>query len=806
MLFSYNWIKEYIDTQLSASEVAERLTAAGIEVDGVSSEGPDIKGVVIAEIITKGSHPNADRLSLCEVATPDKTYSIVCGAANMKAGDKVALAPVGAILPGGHKLKKSKIRGVASEGMMCSEVELGLAEESGGIMILPEDSETGQDLVTALGSADSMLDADILPNRPDCISIRGLAREVAAVTNCGFVDKVPALKEDNSDKDDKVEVIIDSPDCKRYSARIITGVKVGESPPALKARLEAHGMRPVNNVVDATNCILLEMGQPLHAFDLSKLSGPITARQAREGEAITAIDGSEYKLKESMLVIADERGPQAIAGIMGGAGSEVTEETTDIMLESAYFAAAAVRRTSRKLGLNSDSSYRFERGVDIESVTLALDRAAELIIELAGGKTRGSVTDAYPVQKKQETITFDISRAERLLGMRFEENEVVKILEGLSVTVEKTTENNILKVTPPSFRIDITGQPDIAEEIARIKGYENIPELLPVAMLEQGRRSRLSLLRRRVRGLLVAEGFSEAINYSFVSPELIRLMGDDIEQCVSVVNPLSLDQSVMRRSLLPSLLENMRLNLGRSNEELRLFEVRPVYSLDSGKVKQSWRIAGLLYGNRTGKQWNRNDRWCDFFDIKGVVERIFQGVALERGIEYVKLEEGDKFFNSAKLMHPGKSTGAFKGGRRGVHVGVLGELHPSVLKSFGSRKTACVFELELAPMEKGFQKVRSYEKLPRFPHSSRDTAFIVDEAVTYSEIIRSISKISTKVIDNVEVFDVYYGGNLGQGKKSIALRIIYRSADKTLTSDEVDKIHSKVTGELVSRFGVEFRS
>jgi len=806
MLFSYNWIKEYIDTKLSAQEVAERLTSAGIEVDGVSSDGPDIKGVVVAEITAKGGHPNADRLSLCEVATPDKTYSIVCGATNMKVGDKVALAPVGAVLPGGHKLKRSKIRGVVSEGMMCSEVELGLAEESGGIMILPDGSEAGQDLVTVLDGADSMLDADILPNRPDCISIRGLAREISALTNCAFVDKVPDLKEDCPDTGDKVEVVIDSPGCKRYSVRVIRGVKVGESPPALKARLEAHGMRPVNNVVDATNMILLEMGQPLHAFDYSGLSGPITVRQAREGEAVIAIDGREYKLKEDMLVIADERGPQAIAGIMGGSSSEVTGETTDIMLESAYFVPAAVRRTSRRLGLNSDSSYRFERGVDIESVTLALDRATELIMELAGGKSAGCVTDAYPVQKKQETIIFDIPRAERLLGMKFEENEVISILEGLSITVEKTSEKNILKVTPPSFRVDLNSQPDISEEIARIKGYGNIPELLPTAALAYGRRSRLSQLRRRLRALLVGEGFSEAINYSFVSPELIGLMGDDIEQCVSLVNPLSAEQSVMRRSLLPSLLENMRLNLGRSNEELRLFEVRPVYSLRGGKVEQSWRIAGLLYGNRTGKQWNRNDRWCDFFDIKGVVERIFQGVSLERAIEYAKPEEGDKFFKTAKLMHPGKVAGVFKGGRRGVHTGVLGELHPSVARGFGSRKTVCVFELELAPMEKGFQKVRAYEKLPRFPHSSRDTAFILDEAVTYSEIIRSVSKINTKVIENVEVFDVYYGGNVGQGKKSIALRIIYRSADKTLTSDEVDKIHSMVTGELVSRFGVEFRS
>lgn len=803
MLFSYNWIKEYTDTLLSAAEVADKLTAAGIEVDGVSSEGPDIKGVVTAEILSVGQHPNADRLSLCEVATPDKTYSIVCGATNMKAGDKVALAPVGAVLPGGHKLKKSKIRGVASEGMMCSEVELGITDESDGIMILPSDTEAGNDLISVLDNADSMLDADILPNRPDCISIRGLAREIAAVTGSSFKDKTPEIKED---KGVSFDVKIESADCRRYSARVIKGLKVGESSASLKARLEAHGLRPVNNVVDATNLILLEMGQPLHAFDLSKLQGGITAREAAEGERITALDGSEHKLKQGMLVIADEKGPQAIAGIMGGAQSEVVEETTDILLESAYFLPAAVRRTSRALGLNSDSSYRFERGVDIESVTLALDRAAELIIEVAGGKATGGVTDVYPIKKKQDAITFEISRAEALLGMSFDSEEVVSILEGLGVTVEKGSEKNILKLTPPSFRIDMTSGPDIAEEIARIKGYDKIPELLPMATMEPGKRSRLATLRRKLRTLLVAEGFSEAINYSFVSPELIRLMGDDIEQCVRVVNPLSEEQSVLRRSLLPSLLDNMKLNLGRSNDELRLFEVRPVFSLSHGDIKQGWRIAGLLYGNRTGSQWNRNDRWCDFFDIKGIVERIFQGLGLEKGTEYVKLEEGDKFFNYSKLMHPGKSAGVFKGGRRGVHLGCVGELHPSVARDFGSRKTACVFELELSSMEKGFAKVKPYEKLPRYPHSSRDTAFIVDEGVTYSEIIKVINKISTKVIENVEVFDVYYGGNVDKGKKSLALRIIYRSADKTLTSEDVDKIHSKVTEELVLKFGVDFRS
>lgn len=798
MIFSYNWLKEYIEGLPAPKDLADVLTMTGTEVESVSSSGPSVSGVVTATVLSCAPHPNADRLQLCEVADGKQTYLIVCGARNMKAGDRVALALDGAALPGGVRIKRSKIRGVESQGMMCSEVELGLKDSSEGIMILPLEIPAGMDINEALGLRDFMMEVGVTPNRADLLSVRGLSREVCAVTGAPFRDKVLEVVEDGGPVDDYISVSIESgAPCGRYAARVIEGVTIGPSPDWLKKRLEAHGIRPVNNVVDATNYAMLELGSPLHAFDLDRIGGrAIDVRLAGEGESIVTIDSRDRALDPSMLVIADDRGPAALAGVMGGKATEVTDATRDVLLEAAWFEPSSVRRTSRKTGLSTDSSYRFERGVDMNGLTRALDLCASMILRLAGGRAAKGTIDLYPEEIAHKPIGLRMERVGALLGVDPGKAGALDILKRLGVSVEET-HDGVFKAVAPSWRVDINEEIDLIEEISRLYGYGNIPATLPASALRQAEASRAFGIKKKVKQVLTSIGFMEVINYSFVSGNLFSMTGPATKEGVGILNPLTEEQAVMRDSLLPSLLDNLRRNLLKKNEDLRIFELAPIF-IPGGKLpEERWKAAGLIYGLRWEQRWNYAKEWADFFDVKGAVERLFDGIGMDLPLEVAGVDAENRLF------HPGKSAAMLLNGKV---CGAFGEAHPDVVQAFDLKRPVYLFEVDIESIVASPERRARYRPLPRFPESARDIAFIVDDSVPYGEIIKSIEDLDAKLIEKVELFDVYYGGNIPSGMRSMAIRIVYRSAERTLTYEEVEGMHSGVAKRLAERFGAEMRA
>lgn len=805
MRCSLNWLKEYATGLPSAKAAALALTMSGTEVESISEVGVCVTNVVIAEVLSVGKHPNADKLSLCEVRTDRETYSVVCGAKNMLPGDKVALALVGAELPGGVKIKRSKIRGVESQGMMCSEVELGIKDTSDGIMILPPEVPLGLDIATVIGGRDAVLDVSITPNRADLLSIRGIARELAVVTGAVFKDKTVIVDEAGANIDAAVSVLIaDGAPCNRYCARVIKGVTIGPSPDAIRKRLEAAGIRAINNVVDVTNYGMLETGQPLHAFDLDKVDGRrINVRLAREGELIQTLDGKTRTLDPSMLVIADASAPIALAGVMGGKHSEVSDATKDVILEAAWFEPSVVRRTAKKTGLSTDSSYRFERGVDIGGVSSALDMAAGLIVKVAGGVVAKGAIDLYRQRPAESLIRFRTKRAEKILGMTLNDGACLEIFNALGIKIKEVMEGEYL-LAAPSFRVDIKTETDLIEEVARVNGYDKIPVDEPVARLTPPASGRLTQLKSHVAGLLVGAGFYEVVNYSFVARPLFELATSAGVKAVEVLNPISDEQSVMRPSLVPSLLENLRYNLQRKNDDVRIFEFAPVFASDhkeSTGVKEVWRISGLIYGPRYAEAWNSVKDWTDFYDCKGVVERLFNGLGTGASAMRPLLPS-----NNITILHPGKSAAVFLDEKE---AGYVGELHPDVMARFDIKRPAYVFELDanaiLSVDATKAGRRRDYTAVSRFPESVRDIAFIISDSLPYENIVEAIRKLDAKLIESVSVFDVYYGQGIEHGNRSMALRVVYRSTERTLTSEDVDALHAKVAQALASRFDAKVR-
>jgi phenylalanyl-tRNA synthetase beta chain len=679
-------------------------------------------------------------------------------------------------------------------------------------MILSDDTPVGLNALDVLGLQDSILDAGITPNRPDLLSMRGLAREVAAVTDATFTHTLGTVEETGPAVEGLVNISIEEgAPCARYSARVIEGVTVQPTPDYIVRRLETNGIRSVNNIVDITNYVLIELGQPLHAFDLDKIKGEkIVVRYARSGEKIETIDNVERTLAESICVIADDSSPVAVAGVMGGKASEVTDSTTRVLLESAYFEPVSVRRASKSLGLSSDSSYRFERGVDIEAVTGALDRAAALILEIAGGTVATGRADLYPEKYVAASLLFRIPRAEALLGISIDPDEMATIFKKLGMGVAKKKEFDAIgiEVTPPSYRRDILIEEDLLEEAARLYGYDNIPTTLPVAGLVPDGVSPLLGIKRQIAEVLSGAGMAEALNYSFVSKEEFDVTGPVGAPPLEIMNPLSADQSVMRRSLMPSLLETLRRNLQVKNEEVALFEVAPVFTLKAAEGEkgvdstdslptQRWKVAGVLYGPRWSMAWNYPKEWVDFYDIKGIVERVLEGVGVKSPMRLASVGEAD-----ARLFHPGKSAAITLGS---ASAGSFGEIHPEIQSRYGLQKPAYIFELDIEAMAAVSSSKKKYRPLARYPGSVRDVAFIVKSEVPYSDILTSIKKIDTKLIEKVDLFDVYCGSEIPEGSRSIALRVKYRSVDGTMKQAEVDGVHSKVQSELSTRFGAEIR-
>ncbi|MHB8092555.1 MAG: phenylalanine--tRNA ligase subunit beta [Syntrophales bacterium] len=803
MLVSLKWLRDYLDVDLSPQELADKLTMSGLEVDSLNIKEPAFSGVKVARIVRMAPHPNADKLSLCEVSTGPVNYPVVCGAKNIKVGDTVPLATVGAILPGGQVISSTKIRGEVSEGMLCSEEELQIGSDASGIMLLPSELACGGDLAEALDLNDAVLDIGVTPNRSDCLSIIGVTREVAAITgkNVNYPDC--SVVENNDDIANITSVTIEDGDlCPRYTARVIKDVCIGPSPFWLKKRLEAVGLRSINNIVDITNFVMMETGQPLHAFDFALLAGgKIVVRRSRAGENFVSLDGKERLLPAEALLICDAEKPVAIAGVMGGINSEVKDDTKTILLESAYFNPSSIRRTARSMAMGTDAAFRFERGIDPEGSVRALDRAAGLMAELAGGNICWGIIDQHPVNVAvARDIVLGLKKVNKIIGTAVSIDEVKAILEGLEMTVREA-EEDVFLVTPPSCRVDITREIDLIEEIARLFGYDRIPATLPLVSViaeEPGNKKRRA--EAAIRQIMNGAGYTEVINYSFIHPssvdDLLLAPTDERRRQVRIKNPLTEEQSAMRTTMLYSLLKNVSKNSDLGRSDLKIFEIGRTYiGSQEGKQPQEFnKAAFLVTGQRYEQRWHFPDLKADFYDLKGCVENILE--VLKVASPSYRAACGEPF------LHPGKSCEVFS---KEARIGYLGEIHPDVLSRFGVAGpiVACEFDLDMMIAQAAAKMV--FADIPRFPASSRDVAFLTRREIESGELLAAAQKTNEELLEKVEIFDVYEGKNVAEGTKSLGLRFLYRSADRTLTDDEVNAVHSRVVERVINASGALIR-
>lgn len=818
MRVSLNWLRDFVEIRLAPAELAERLLMAGVEVETVETVGPSFDRVVVGRIESIRRHPDADRLALCEVTDGATVRSIVCGATNMKPGDRVALALEGATLPDGTKIKRSKIRGQVSEGMLCSPAELRLGEEAGGILILPPDAQPGAPLGAALGLADTVLTIKVFPNRPDLLSMLGVAREVAALTRAPLRrPEVPAGRPGEA----RVPVSIADPaDCPRYVGRRIDGIAIGPSPEWLARRLEAAGVRPRNAVVDVTNYVMLELGQPLHAFDADRLAGPrIEVRRARPGERLRTLDGVDRLLDPEVLVIADASGPVALAGIMGGEPTEVSEATRSVFLESASFNPVVVRRGSKRLALRTEASYRFERRVDPEGCLQALNRACELLAALAvpdPGRRDAALaggSDVYPAPPRRSTVTLSVSKLNRLLGLvpPLPAGEVAGYLGRLELAVRQGPDPERLVVEPPSFRPDLERDVDLIEEVGRLHGYDAVPYTVPRIQPAVAAPAPVAALAEAAREHLVAWGFSEAISYAFIAPaDLERLglpEGDPRLAPLVLRNPLSTEMSVMRTTLVPGLLAALEQNRSRGVERLRLFEIGKVFRTRPGEplpAEPTW-LALLLTGPRRPPSWHCRPEPTDFYDASGVVEALGEALRVP-GLRLVTAAEGRG--EPTPYLHPGVSAHIEIAPVRGetVPVGAVGALHPDLaarLELDGTPAFLVELSLEALAPRAGVRPV--FRPIPRFPAVVRDVALIVDAARPAAEVLAVIRAERQPLLRAAVVFDVYEGPPIPPGKRSLGFTLTYQADDRTLTDEEVNRIHSRLTQRLVETLGAEIR-
>lgn len=803
MIVTYNWLKEFVDFDATPEELAELLTMLGLEVESMEKLGEGLDDVVVALVEEKLQHPNADKLSLCRVNNGKEVLDIVCGAQNFKQGDTVALAQIGAVLPGDFKIKRSKIRGEESYGMLCSEKELGLAEESAGIIVLPPNvAQLGTPVFTALGRKDTIFEIGLTPNRSDCLSLIGIARDIAAKLDLKLKYPYSTLVEGPELVASVIGVTVLNQDlCPRYAARYISGCTIAPSPEWLVKRLNAIGIRSINNVVDITNLIMMELGQPLHAFDCDRLSGNrIVVRTAEEGEQFITLDNQQRVLTSADLVICDAKRPVALAGVMGGLNSEIENTTTSILLESAFFKPAAIRKTSKRLGLHTESSHRFERGIDIDNVTRALDRAASLIVELAGGVTAQGCIDVYPGKSDRDAIMFRPEKANELIGIDMERDAIVDILTRLECRVSNCADGSVA-VIPPYYRIDIEREIDLIEEIARLNGYDKIPATMPIARVVSDRPTRHQEIEKRVRDLLVNNGMTEIINFSFTSPDaagkLLLNEDDPRHLAIKLANPLVDEQSVMRTTLLPGLLETTARNMNFRSLDLKLFEIRRVYLPGEGEEsmpREPLCIVGALTGSRDGDGWSRPDELVDFFDAKGIVETVLDFLDIG-GVSW-STENPETYY------HPGKSCRILAGRE---YIGSVGELHPTVQKNFEIDKPVFCFELDFEKLVKLSRTKITITAPSRFPDSTRDIAMLIPDELPAVKIVECIRVEKAKEIEHVQIFDVYRGKGVPEGHKSIAVRIRYRSFERTLAEEEIAALHKKIIANLIDKLQVTVR-
>ncbi|MCK0153149.1 phenylalanine--tRNA ligase subunit beta [Alcanivorax sp. S6407] len=790
MLVNEAWLREWVNPAVDTDTLVKQLTMAGLEVDGVEAAAPEFSGVVVGVVESCEQHPDADKLRVCQVSNGTDTTQVVCGASNVRPGLKIPFAQVGAKLPGDFKIKKAKLRGVESNGMLCGASELGLEDLIDGLMELPEDAPVGKDFRDYLQLDDAVIEVDLTPNRADCLSVRGIARELG-VMNQSPLTEVAISKVAPAIDDTLTVTLADSDACPRYLGRVIKGVNVqADTPLWMIERLRRAGVRTIDPIVDVTNYVLLELGQPLHAFDLAKLNGGITVRKAKAEEKLVTLDDQELTLRDDTLVIADDSEALALAGIMGGKPSSVTEGTQDIFLECAFFAPLAIAGKARSYGLHTDSSHRYERGVDPQLQNDAIERATALILEIAGGQP-GPVTEAVEEGKlpRQAEILLRAERIEGLLGMGLPATQVEDILSRLGMEISTQESGKEWMVLAPSWRFDMAIEQDLIEELARIYGYEKLPSRVPAGSPSGESVGEHVVALRRLSDTLIDRGYLEAITYTFVEPGLLKQVEPRFEP-LPLLNPISADLGVMRTTLLAGLFSTARHNLNRQADRLRLFETGLRFVPGEAGLEQTPMIAGLVYGSAQPQNWE-GKRPVDFFDLKGDVEAL------------LTLSDATAFSFTAgehPALHPGQ-TAALKRGDE--VVGYLGRIHPRLAADLDLPANLYAFELASAPLQQGV--------LPKFagvsdqPRMRRDLAFVVDDSVPAGELVAAARSACDERLTDVRIFDIYQGDSIGKNRKSLALGLTFQDRSRTLKDQEVNDLVEAVVSQLKQQFNAALR-
>ncbi|SDM25275.1 phenylalanine--tRNA ligase subunit beta [Bacillus sp. OK048] len=803
MLVSYKWLQDYVDLSgVTADELAEKITKSGIEVEGVDVLNEGITGVVVGHVIERVQHPNADKLSKCQVDIGQgEPVQIICGAPNVAQGQKVAVATVGAVLPGNFKIKRAKLRGEESNGMICSLTELGMEakivpkEYSEGIFVFPQDAEVGSDAIALLNRDDEVLELGLTPNRADCLSMLGVAYEVAAILGRDVklpeIDLQPVNEKATDYITVKVEANEDNP---LYAAKVIKNVKIGPAPLWMQTRLMSAGIRPHNNVVDITNYILLEYGQPLHAFDYDRLgSKEILIRRAHDGEKFVTLDDAERTLTSDHLVITNGTEPVALAGVMGGANSEVTSDTTTVLLEAAYFTGGTVRKASKDHGLRSEASARFEKGVDPNRVRAAGERAAYLMAKYAGGEVLEGSSEVDTLTVEPAVVSVTLEKINSVIGTNLTVGDVEAIFDRLQFTV--SSEDETITVTAPTRRGDIKIEEDLIEEVARLYGYDNIPKTLPIGEATPGKLSAYQEKRRLVRRYLEGAGLYQAVTYSLTSEEKAAQFALEKRDYIRLAMPMSEDRSILRLSIMPQLLEVLKYNSARQNDSLAVYETGAVFLANGTEVlpEEEEHLAGAITGLWHSHSWQGEKKPVDFYVIKGILEGLFLKLGLTESVTYVQAIVDN--------MHPGRTAEIHLNGER---IGFVGQVHPTMQKDL-DLKDSYVFELSLKTVLEVVAAPLRYEAIPRFPSITRDIALVVDKETVSGKLKDIIQTAGGQLLKEVHVFDLYEGDRMEEGKKSIAYSLKYMDPERTLTDEEVTKVHTQVLEALKNQAGAVLR-